>query len=223
MLPLDPALFTLLNANAQTPAISIEAARAISSWLPSLCTLPVMAGLLRGSPALRRTLVLALLSMLAAWAVARLIRWGFPAPRPAQLGMGVQWVEHALRSSFPSMHATGAFALAQALTLGCTRHPTAAGSWCQPGRWPWAWPGAACTWACTSRPMWSAAPSWASAAPPWSGMPRCGAAVQAGRCWHAWAQARSETKTREGLWACPGWVQSLTRSGCVRISSHDIS
>lgn len=36
--------------------------------------------------------------------------------------MGVQWVEHALRSSFPSMHATGAFALAQALTLGCTRH-----------------------------------------------------------------------------------------------------
>ena len=122
MLPLDPALFTLLNANAQTPAISIEAARAISSWLPSLCALPVMAGLLRGSPALRRTLVLALLSMLAAWAVARLIRWGFPAPRPAQLGMGVQWVEHALRSSFPSMHATGAFALAQALTLGCTLH-----------------------------------------------------------------------------------------------------
>ena len=77
MLPLDPALFTLLNANAQTPAISIEAARAISSWLPSLCAVPVMVGLLRGSPALRRTLVLALLSMLAAWAVARLIRWSF--------------------------------------------------------------------------------------------------------------------------------------------------
>lgn len=122
MLPLDPALFTLLNADAHTPAASIATARAISSWLPSLCAIPVMAGLVRGSPALRRTLVLAMLSMLAAWAVARLIRWGFPAPRPAQLGMGMQWVEHALRPSFPSMHATGAFALAQALTLGCTRH-----------------------------------------------------------------------------------------------------
>ena len=64
MLPLDPALFTLLNANAQTPAISIEAARAISSWLPSLCAVPVMAWLLRGSPALRRTLVLGLLWLL---------------------------------------------------------------------------------------------------------------------------------------------------------------
>ncbi len=122
MLPLDPLLFTLLNADADTPAASIAAARAISSWLPSLCTLPVLVALVRGSPALRRTLVLAMLSMLAAWAVARLIRWGFPTPRPAQLGMGTQWIEHALRSSFPSLHATGAFALAQALTLGCTRH-----------------------------------------------------------------------------------------------------
>lgn len=40
MLPLDPALFTLLNANAQTPAISIEAARAISSWLPRCAPFP---------------------------------------------------------------------------------------------------------------------------------------------------------------------------------------
>lgn len=122
MLPFDPALFLLFNANAQTPAASIAIANAISSWLPTLSAVPVVLGLALGSKALRRTLVLALASMLVAWAVARLIRWGVPTPRPAQLGMGMQWIEHALRASFPSMHATGAFALAQALSLGCTRH-----------------------------------------------------------------------------------------------------
>ncbi|MDR0225368.1 MAG: phosphatase PAP2 family protein [Burkholderiaceae bacterium] len=122
MLFFDPALFALFNADAQTPAASVAVARAISSWLPTLCAAPLLLGLWRGSPALRRTLVLAMCSMLAAWAVARLIRWGFPSPRPMELGLGMQWVDHALRSSFPSMHATGAFALAQALTLGCTRH-----------------------------------------------------------------------------------------------------
>ncbi|WP_027016938.1 phosphatase PAP2 family protein [Comamonas composti] len=121
MLPIDPALYAWLNANAQTPAVSIAVARAASAWLPLLCIAPVAWGLLLGTRAMRRSIVLVLTSMLLAWVVARLIRWGFPAPRPAQLGMGLQWIEHGLRASFPSLHATGAFAFAQALSLGCTR------------------------------------------------------------------------------------------------------
>ena len=118
----DPALYALLNADAETPWLSIETARIASAWLPDLCGVAVVLAFLRGSPALRRTLVMLLLSMALAWCITRLIRWGFPSPRPAQLDMGMQWIQHGGRAGFPSLHACGAFALAQAISLGCTRH-----------------------------------------------------------------------------------------------------
>ena len=118
----DPFLYALINADAQTPLLSIEAARFISGWLPNLSGVCVAIAFWRGSPALRRSLILLLLSMATAWCIARLIRWGFPAPRPIQLDMGMQWLKHGGRASFPSMHACGAFALAQSISLGCTRH-----------------------------------------------------------------------------------------------------
>ena len=118
----DPPLFALLNASPQTPLASIDVARFISDWLPKLSGVAVALGLWRGSPAVRRSLILLLLSMAMAWCIARLLRWGFPMPRPAMLSMGYQWLEHGARASFPSMHASGAFALAQAVQLGCLRH-----------------------------------------------------------------------------------------------------
>ncbi|CAM4362924.1 phosphatase PAP2 family protein [Comamonas aquatilis] len=124
MFSFDPALYALVNANAQTPLLSIEAARFISGWVPNLSLIVVALGFVRGSPALRRSLVLLLMSMAIAWCIARLIRWGFPTPRPAQLNMGTQWLQHGGRASFPSMHASGAFALAMAVSLGSMRHRT---------------------------------------------------------------------------------------------------
>jgi undecaprenyl-diphosphatase len=118
----DPPVYALLNANAQSWPAGIEAARLASAWLPNLGMGAVLLAFWRSSPALRRTLVMLLLSMACAWCVARLIRWGFPMPRPAQLGMGMQWIHHGASASFPSMHASGAFALARAVSLGCTRH-----------------------------------------------------------------------------------------------------
>ena len=118
----DPFLYALLNADSETSALSIEAARIASAWLPDLSGVAVALAFLRGSPALRRTLVMLLLSMALAWCITRLIRWGFPSPRPAQLNMGMQWIQHGGRAGFPSLHACGAFALAQAISLGCTRH-----------------------------------------------------------------------------------------------------
>lgn len=118
----DPFLYALLNADAQTPWFSIQAARILSAWLPNISGALVLLALAFGSPALRRTMLLLLLSMATAWLIARLIRWGFPAPRPFQLNQGTQWIQHGGRASFPSMHASGAFALAMSITLGCTRH-----------------------------------------------------------------------------------------------------
>jgi undecaprenyl-diphosphatase len=42
-------------------------------------------------------------------------------PRPAQLGLGIQWIKHGAGAGFPSMHAAGAFALAQSMQLGAPR------------------------------------------------------------------------------------------------------
>ena len=117
----DPFLYALVNADAQTPWLSIQAARLLSAWLPQLSGILVVLALLRGSPALRRSMLLLLLSMATAWLIARLIRWGFPTPRPFQLNLGMQWIAHGGRASFPSLHACGAFALAMSLSLGCTR------------------------------------------------------------------------------------------------------
>lgn len=122
MLFFDPALYALFNADLETPSFSIGAARFASAWLPKISAVIVALAFWRGSPALRRTLVMLLLSMALAWCIARLIRWGFPSPRPVQLNMGMQWIQHGGRASFPSLHACGAFALAQAISLGCTRH-----------------------------------------------------------------------------------------------------
>ena len=118
----DPFLFALINADAQTPWFSIEFARVLSAWTPNISAILVIIALLFGSPAVRRTMLMLLLSMATAWLIARLIRWGFPAPRPFQLNLGTLWIQHGGRASFPSQHASGAFALAMALSLGVTRH-----------------------------------------------------------------------------------------------------
>lgn len=121
MLFFDPTLFAWLNADLQTPSWSIETARFYSQWVPNLSGVAVALGLTLGSPALRRSLWLLLCALALAWCVSRLIRWGFPMPRPFQLNLGMRWLEHGGRASFPSMHACGAFAVAQAVHLGHTR------------------------------------------------------------------------------------------------------
>lgn len=122
MLLIDAPVFHFLNANAQSPLWWIQASRFASNWLPGLCALPVIAAMLALGKGWRRSLQLALLSMACAWVACRLIRWGLPMPRPAQLGMGMQWIAHGASASFPSMHAAGAFALAQGINLGVGRH-----------------------------------------------------------------------------------------------------
>ena len=118
MLPLDLALFQALNADASTAPVVIAAARWASQQLPLAMGGVLLGCLVAGGPARRRELALALASMALAWAGVQLLRYAVPAPRPAQLGIGTQWIDHAARAGFPSMHAAGAFALAASLSAG---------------------------------------------------------------------------------------------------------
>lgn len=122
MLFFDPPAFHFLNASTQSPMWWIQTARFASNWLPILCALPVVTAMLALGKGWRRSLLMALLAMALAWLACRLLRWGFPMPRPVQLGMGHQWIAHGSRASFPSMHAAGAFALACGVSLGVGRH-----------------------------------------------------------------------------------------------------
>lgn len=117
MLELDLALFQALNADAATLPAVVTVARWVSQQLPTAMGGLLLGSFVLGNAAQRRALVLALASMALAWVGVQLLRLAVPAPRPAQLGIGVQWIEHAARAGFPSMHVAGAAALAASLAL----------------------------------------------------------------------------------------------------------
>lgn len=113
---LDMSLFALVNAGAGTPAWRIHFAAAVTNLLPALMVL-LLAVLALLQPGRRRVLWVALTSLLAAWVMVSLFRHWMPLPRPAALDLGIQWLDQGLRGSFPSMHSTGAFAVAFSLYL----------------------------------------------------------------------------------------------------------
>jgi len=116
-LPFDTAVFAAFNAGPNTPAGVVQLARWLSDGLPQVACGLLAGALAAGRPSTRRAVALCLASLLVTWCAVHAVRWAFPLPRPAQWGLGVQWIEHGARAGFPSMHASAAFALAMALRL----------------------------------------------------------------------------------------------------------
>ena len=121
MQPLELTLFEAINAGPSTAPLVIAGARWISQQLPLAMGGILLTRFVLATAAQRKTLLRAVASMALAWVAVQLLRQWVPAPRPAELGVGIQWVEHAARSGFPRMHTAVAFALATALALGCMR------------------------------------------------------------------------------------------------------
>jgi len=137
MLPLDIALFQALNADAGTAPAVVTAARWVSEQMPIAMGGVLAGGFVVGNPLQRRAVVAALASMLLAWVCVQLLRHAVPAPRPAQLGLGLQWIEHAARAGFPSMHAAGALALAASLQVSRVPHSLALAGWAAAAAMAW--------------------------------------------------------------------------------------
>lgn len=129
MPPLDLALFQALNADAATWPGVIAAARWVSQNMPWALGGMLAALAASGSAEQRRSLALALAALGLAWLQVQWLRAGVHVPRPAQLGIGTQWIEHGARTGFPSMHAATAFALAAGLALGRTHRWLAGLAW----------------------------------------------------------------------------------------------
>lgn len=122
----DPLVFHALNASADTPPLVVHLARAASYGLPWAAAGAMAVAVLRGGATGWRGVLLCLASLALAWCAVHALRWALPMPRPAQLGMGTQWVTQGLRPGFPSMHASGAFAVAVCVSLLASRAMAAA-------------------------------------------------------------------------------------------------
>lgn len=119
------ALFLWINADPQTPAAVVLLAQLASQYLPGIAIVSlVLAASVR--PQLRRVAVQAVVAMLLAWMAARLLRHGLDMPRPAALGLGRQWIDHAGGPGLPSLHAAGAFAFCCSLWLAAVPRTLAA-------------------------------------------------------------------------------------------------
>ena len=110
MSELNQWLFQAINLSPHTAEGWIGLARFSTHQLPVvMLILPLASLATRRSP--WRTLGMELLlAMALAWACARLIQQAWPMPRPFVLELGQLWIAHGASPSFPSTHASVAFA-----------------------------------------------------------------------------------------------------------------
>lgn len=115
MTDLNLQLFHWINLGPQPSALWLWLARLSSSVLPSALLVGVCGALCWRDAAVRRRLLRVLLAMLVAWTVAHGLSALWPTPRPFVMGLGHQWLAHKSTPSFPSSHASVAFAFGYVL------------------------------------------------------------------------------------------------------------
>jgi undecaprenyl-diphosphatase len=119
---LDQHLFHWLNLSPHAPAWLMDMARFGTTVWPTAVLLTVLAAIVIGPGRWRNAALHMLLAMLLAWLIVRGISTTWPMPRPFVLGLGEQWLTKEPSASFPSSHASIAWAIGAA---GCcwARHP----------------------------------------------------------------------------------------------------
>ena len=118
---LDTPLFLWINATSESPAWLIALARFASRELVQWLIAGTVGALVVGDAQVRRCVLQIALAMAIAWIGARLIQHLLPMPRPFALGLGTPWLSHSDSASFPSMHASVAFAFAAIVAVNARR------------------------------------------------------------------------------------------------------
>lgn len=108
----NQSVFLMLNAGPQAPATAIAIARVLAGWTPYLAMVLLLFAWVRRGTILRFALLDATFSALIGLGMAQLITAVWYHPRPFEIGLGRQLLDHAAEASFPSDHATLLFGLA---------------------------------------------------------------------------------------------------------------
>ena len=113
----DISLFLWLNATVHTPDWVILLARAGSQVVPLVLVAGTLLALALGRPVPRSGALQVVLAMALAWCLARAVQAAVPLPRPFALHLGTLWLPHSASASFPSTHATVAFAFGMSIAI----------------------------------------------------------------------------------------------------------
>ena len=116
-------LFALVNAGASSPPGLVALARVIAEGAPTLAALMLVLLWVRQGRAVRLALLDATATALVGLAIAQVIVALWYHPRPVELGLGRQFLDHAPEASFPSDHATLLFGLALPLVFERAARP----------------------------------------------------------------------------------------------------
>ena len=114
----NQSAFLAVNAGAHAPALIISVARVLASWSIYLVPVLFVVAWVRRERAVRFVLLDATLTALIGLGLAQVIAAVWYHPRPFEIGLGRQLLDHAAEASFPSDHATLMFGLAIPLLLG---------------------------------------------------------------------------------------------------------
>ena len=114
----NQSAFLAVNAGAHALTLAISVARVLASWSIYLAPALFVVAWVRRGRAVRFVLLDATLTALIGLGLAQVITAIWYHPRPFELGLGRQLLDHAAEASFPSDHATLMFGLAIPLLLG---------------------------------------------------------------------------------------------------------
>ena len=113
----NQSAFLALNAGAQAPAFVIAIARMLANWSICLALVLLIYAWVRRGRAVRFALLDATCAALIGLGIAQGITAIWYHPRPFEIGLGRQLLDHAAEASFPSDHAILMFSLAIPLLL----------------------------------------------------------------------------------------------------------
>ena len=108
----NQSAFLSLNAGAQAPAFVLTIARMLANWSIYLAMVLMIHAWVRRGSAMRFALLDATCAALIGLGIAQGITAIWYHPRPFEIGLGRQLLDHAAEASFPSDHATLMFSLA---------------------------------------------------------------------------------------------------------------